>query len=58
MRKILLATVLLLSAAACGTSPTSAAAAGEAQLSTAPTEEVCTKFATAGNRTCQPPAEP
>lgn len=58
MRKILLATVLLLSAAACGSSPTAAASAdtGAAQL----TEDdgqppvLCGRYALAGgNRTCE-----
>jgi ABC-type glycerol-3-phosphate transport system substrate-binding protein len=56
MRKILLAMVLLLSAAACGSSPTASADAGKAQL----TEDdgrppvLCTRYALAGgNRTCE-----
>jgi ABC-type glycerol-3-phosphate transport system substrate-binding protein len=58
MRKILLATVLLLSAAACGSSPTAPASAdaGKRQL----TEDdgrppvLCTRYALAGGtRTCE-----
>lgn len=58
MRKILLAMVLLLSAAACGSSPTASAEAGKAQL----TEDdgrppvLCTRYALAGGtRTCDQP---
>ena len=58
MRKVLLAMAFLVSAAACGTSPTSSAAAGEARLSTSPEPENCTKYAMGSNRTCEPPAEP
>ena len=58
MRKVLLAMALLVTAAACGTSPTSPAAARGAQLNTGPADEVCTKYAMAGARNCEAPSEP
>jgi ABC-type glycerol-3-phosphate transport system substrate-binding protein len=55
MRKILLAMALLVSAAACGSSPT--ADAGAAQLTEIPPEGppvLCTRYALAGgHRTCE-----
>ena len=57
MRKILSVMALLLSAAACGSSPTAAAPA-EAKFSDATGDEWCTKYAMAGgHRACQPPSD-
>ncbi len=59
MRKILLAMALLLSAAACGSSPTAPAVQpGEAQLTVddGRPPPVCTRYALAGGtRTCESP---
>jgi hypothetical protein len=56
MRKILLAMALLVSAAACGSSPTASAEAAEAQLTEGGPPPVCTRYALAGGtRTCEYP---
>jgi ABC-type glycerol-3-phosphate transport system substrate-binding protein len=58
MRKILLAMALLLSAAACGSSPTAAASADgvEASRDDLGPPVLCTRYALAGgNRTCLDP---
>jgi ABC-type glycerol-3-phosphate transport system substrate-binding protein len=56
MRKILLATALLLSAAACGSSPTASASADgvEASRDDLRPPVLCTRYALAGgHRTCE-----
>ncbi|WP_420129730.1 hypothetical protein [Longimicrobium sp.] len=58
MRKILLAAALLLSAAACGSSPTASATAADIQMNLSEDDgrppPVCTRYALAGgHRTCE-----
>ncbi len=54
MRKLLFATVLLLSAAACGSSPTASARASQPQLTEGGPPPLCSRYALAGgNRTCE-----